>query len=122
MTKNIAEHIARVATSDKLLETLLIARYSIEDWKIRSRGNENLSRGMVFNIFMASITNISSTGNPGLKDNLPKVNIIWEFGEFYPGYLNIIKEIKKEIVIGHQEPIEPEWYKLFNNIKFERSR
>ena len=104
MEREIAKIIAERASFSDLIKTLQNAEFGIKDWKERSIVNRNVSKGTIFNSAITTVINKNS-----LEIDSIKVNLIREFGEFFPDIENIIKECDL-LKIRHEDPIEPDWF------------
>jgi len=76
-----ARRLAETCKEEELIGMLARARVEIVDWRKPSRINPSLSRGAVFNIFIAC--DLKTNGAAFL---MAKTNMIAEFGEYLPGY------------------------------------
>lgn len=98
MNRTDAKLIAEKITNEELAEMFENAKANITDWTKVSSVNKGMSKGAAWNI-LASDFDIEKTYN-----NLAKVNMIREFGEFLPFYLKPTKKPKPTIKVVHQEP------------------
>ena len=98
MNKTDAKKIASTITNQQLVDMLKSAKENIKDWTKRSSVNKSMTIGVSYNIF-----------NDVFKGQdmhvLAKKNMIWEFGDFLPEDLKIIKSKRKLPVPHHQDPI-----------------
>lgn len=99
MNRNISKQIAEKITNEQLLQMFINAKNNIKDWNVVSNVNKGLTKGTAWNI-LAKDFNVNIYYN-----NLTKINMIREFGEYLPEELKI-KNVKNVSVITliHQEP------------------
>lgn len=96
MNRNEAKKLAETVTSEQLKQMFLNAQERITDWRQVSRVNKGMSKGTAFNIL--------SAGTIDIRQKLAVTNMIWEFGEYLPGYTKPIAKERPEIAVHHQEP------------------
>ena len=99
MNRTEAKLIAEKITNEELAEMFETAKANITDWTKVSVVNKGITKGVAWNI-LASDFDIERTYN-----NLAKVNMVREFGEFLPFYLKPPKKEKQTIKVVHEEPI-----------------
>lgn len=105
MNKNTAKIIAKIITNEQLLEMLLNAKTSIEDWTKISSINKGMTKGVSWNILAKDFN---------VKENyhlITKINIIREFGDFLPKNMVIMKTSKILPKPCHAEPDFSNWKK-----------
>lgn len=103
MNRKDARKIAEEISNDELMEMFKRAKQEINDWETVSRTNKGLSRGVAWNI-------LASDFNP--KQNyhiMAKQNMIREFGEYLPDYLQPTKRSQKPKSDGSYTHIEPDF-------------
>lgn len=99
MNRNEAKTLAQKVTVLEIEQMFLAAQNEIIDWTARARVNKGMSKGTAFNILSKGIEGKQSI------HILAKINMIWEFGEYLPGYFKPKKEKRKLPKITHQEPV-----------------
>jgi hypothetical protein len=90
--------LAKGISLDDLRSMLVKARTEIMDWKEPSRVNPVFDRGTAFNMFSGCTFN-------GQLHLIAKRNMIWEFGEYLPGYQKPVR--KKRYIptdVHHEDP------------------
>lgn len=102
MNKQEAKKLAETITLDDLKAMFRSAQEKVTDWKRVSRVNKGATIGTTYNILAFSpdhYSSVSEISRPGL------VNMIWEFGEYLPGYEKPATKTKtREIKVVHHEP------------------
>lgn len=99
MNKQEASKLAETVTGEQLTQMFLNAQESIKDWRQVSRVNKSMSKGTAFNILSAGCRDAKS-----LAQKIAVTNMIWEFGEYLPGYKKPLAKERPEIAVHHQEP------------------
>jgi hypothetical protein len=99
MNRDEAKKLAEKATVEEIKQMFFHAQKEIMDWTIRARINKQMSKGLAFNLLSKGIE------EKQLLHVLAKTNMIWEFGEYLPGYTKPKKEKRKLPKISHQDPI-----------------
>lgn len=94
--------LSEVVTLDELKEMFRNAQNNIEDWERMSRINKGMTIGAAYNILSFEPDKYSS-----IKDinTLGIINMIWEFGEYLPGYEKPSSKPRPDrSTVIHQEP------------------
>jgi hypothetical protein len=91
MNHSEARQLAENVTTEQLQQMLVNAKASIKNWNVRSRVNKGLSKGAAFNILSAPAIFVAGKR----LHILAATNMIWEFGEYLPGYQNPEKKEKE---------------------------
>ncbi len=100
MNRNEAKKLSETVTLEDLKQMFVNAQAGIKNWAETSRVNKGMTKGTAYNILSlkkeyASINELHILG---------RTNMIWEFGEFLPGYQKQPKKQKPSINPVHQEP------------------
>lgn len=99
MNRADAKKIAETVSNAVLKVMFENVKNSITDWKRVSTINKGISKGVAWNI-LASNFDVEANYN-----NLVKINMIREFGEFLPEHLKPVKKPKPvPSYVIHQEP------------------
>jgi hypothetical protein len=101
MNRSEAKQLAEKVTLEELRQMMNTAKEKVPDWTIASRVNKGLSLGITYNIFTAGWEKYSSEKDIHI---LAKTNMIWAFGEYFPGYTKKVRKEKQEVVAHHQDP------------------
>jgi hypothetical protein len=99
MNRHEARKLAETTTTADIIQMFKTAQDKIKDWTVVSRVNKGATIGTTFNILSKAI--------PADREIhvLGKTNMIWEFGEFLPGYNKPVKKKRGEgINPVHQDP------------------
>ncbi len=99
MNKTDADRLAYTATTAQLRQMFQSAQEKIRDWRQASAINPGLSLGAAFNILKCGLEKDAKE-----VAFLIKRNMIWEFGDFFPGYQKPRRSKKSPITVQHQEP------------------
>lgn len=99
MNRNEAKQLADTATPEQLRQMFLNAQERITDWRQVSRVNKSMSKGTAFNILSAGSLDVKT-----FASKIAVTNMIWEFGEYLPGYTKPLAKERTEISVHHQEP------------------
>lgn len=100
MNKFHAKIIAETITNDQLLQMFENAKQGVIDWEKVSTVNNGFTKGAVWNLLAV---NFDMSYN---YQNIAKINMIREFGEFLPDHLKIQKAPpKKKSDLYHEDPI-----------------
>jgi hypothetical protein len=103
MNKHEAKKLAETVTLDELKSMFKNAQNYINDWTQVSRVNKGMTIGTTYNILSFEpdrYADVKEISGPGLT------NMIWEFGEFLPGYEKPVSKTRStKATIMHQEPI-----------------
>ena len=99
MNRNHANIISERITNKQLVDMLEAAKEGITDWTQKSRVNKGITLGCSWNI-------LANDFDPTKKhNNIFKINLIWDFGDFLPEHLKVPKKIKVTLKPPvHQEP------------------
>ena len=77
----------------------LNAQSKIKVWTIPARVNKGMTKGTAFNLLSKGVVIGKEWGW------IAKRNMIWEFGEYLPGYTKkVAKEKPSPVKLVHQEP------------------
>lgn len=103
MTKYEAKRLAETVTLEDLKSMFRNAQENITDWTRTSRVNKGATIGMTYNILAFAEDHYASIDEVGL---IARKNMIWEFGEYLPGYEKAVAKSKagKNIPV-HQAPV-----------------
>jgi len=100
MDRNQSRKIAETITNEQILEMFNNAKERITDWTVVSNVNNGITKGTAWNILAKDFD------KNRIYQNIPKVNMVREFGEYLPEELKT-KKLDKKIVIQplvHQDP------------------
>jgi hypothetical protein len=102
MNKHEAKRLSETVTLEDLKSMFRNAQEKITDWTRVSRVNKGATIGTTYNILAFSPNHYASVpeiGGPGL------VNMIWEFGEYLPGYEKPVAKTRAgNATVVHHEP------------------
>lgn len=101
MNRTHAKLIAETITNEQLQDMFNNAKEKIKDWTAVSVVNKGLTKGTAWNILTKAL-------DSGIDhNNLGKINMIREFGEYLPTEILIPKKIKaiSDKPPVHQDPI-----------------
>lgn len=102
MNRREAKILAEKATYADLRQMFINAQTNITDWTLPSRPNKGMSLGVAFNILSAGFDSRVCAEEFHIT---ARVNMIWAFGEYLPGYKKPSKKVKPGVYVNHQEPL-----------------
>lgn len=103
MNKHEAKKLAETVTLEDLKQMFRNAQVNITDWTRTSRVNKGATIGMTYNILAFTSDHYASIEEVSL---IARKNMIWEFGEYLPGYEKPVSKSKpgKNTPV-HQAPV-----------------
>lgn len=103
MNKHEAKKLAETVTLEDLKSMFRNAQEKITDWTRTSRINKGATIGMTYNILAFEPNRYTSIDE---VDLIARKNMIWEFGEYLPGYEKTVAKSKtgKNAPV-HQAPV-----------------
>lgn len=103
MNKYEAKRLAETVTLEDLKSMFRNAQENITDWTRTSRVNKGATIGTTYNLLAFEPNRYASIDEVGL---IARKNMIWEFGEYLPGYEKAVAKSKagKNVPV-HQAPV-----------------
>jgi len=98
MNKSEAKRLGMMVSNQELLLMFDNAKCNITDWTKVSKVNKGMTKGTAWNI-------LAKDFDVEIKYHyIAKVNMLREFGEYFPNYEKPVKKTKPNINVVHQEP------------------
>lgn len=98
MTKRSARELARKITIEDCQLILQTAYVKFRKWTLPSRVDINASYGYMFNIYAKKL-------QVSIVTLTTKASILYDFGQYYPGYDDVQKDTRKyPVYIKHASP------------------
>jgi hypothetical protein len=103
MNRHEAKKLAETVTLEDLKSMFRNAQEKVTDWTRTSRVNKGATIGTTYNILAFEPNRYATIDEVGL---IARKNMIWEFGEYLPGYEKAVAKSKSgKITPLHQDPV-----------------
>src|SRR5688572_22082351 len=103
MNRHEAKKLAETVTLEDLKSMFRNAQEKVTDWTRISRVNKGATIGTTYNILAFEPNRYSSIDE---VDLIARKNMIWEFGEYLPGYEKTVTKSKSgKTTPVHQAPV-----------------
>lgn len=107
MKREYARQLAETSTTKEMQEMFFRARTGVKNWMARASVNKSMTIGYAFNLLSADIEDAPEDKDWSTPGNaLAGQNMILEFGEFHPRYVEPPKKKRRPLPerMAHAKP------------------